>query len=110
MLDKLLTWLGGAILISILPILYFTAISAGKKAFLELAVEYEICVDTASCSDAEKNILADLIIDGTDYSSMRQIEWCLGVDTWADARVRKGGWLIGYMMDGGYLFCPVSSQ
>ena len=109
MFDKLLTWLGGALLISILPILYFTTINAGKNAFLELAVDYKICDNAAACSEAEKEVLAELIIAGTDYSTMRQIEWCLGVDTWAETRVRRGGWMIGFMMDGGYLFCPVSS-
>jgi hypothetical protein len=109
MMNKLYTWLGGLFLISILPLLYFTTNIAGKKAFVDLAVEYEICIDAASCSEAEKSILAQLILEKTNYSGMRQIEWCLGVDTWADATVRRGGWLIGPMMDVGYWFCPISS-
>lgn len=110
MLDKMLTWLGGVFLISLLPMLYFITVGAGKEAFLELAVEYEICVEAASCSEAEKEVLAQLIIEGTNYSSMHQIEWCLGVDTWADTRVRRGGWLIGPMMNVGYWFCPTPSN
>lgn len=110
MFEKLLSWLGGILLISALPFLYFATINSGKAAFSDLAVEYEICMNSSACSAEEKAILAELIIDGTDYSSMHQIEWCLGVDTWADASVRRGGWLIRFFMDGGYLFCPLSSQ
>lgn len=106
MREKILTWLGGLFLVSILPILFFTTFNSGDDALAELAVEYEICANVADCTDEQKEVLAKLIIEGSEYSSLRQIKWCLGVDTWADTHVRRGGWVVGFMMDGGYLFCP----
>lgn len=109
MLNKVFTWLGGIFLVSIFPILYFSTNSAGKDDFLDLAVEYEICTDADSCTQEQTGLLAEIIIEETAYTSLQQIHWCLGVDSWADTRVRKGGWLVGIMMEGGYLFCPSAS-
>lgn len=106
MLNRIVTIIGLILLVLSFPILYFTTLNAGVNSFVVLAVDYEICTSTDDCSDAEREILAQFIIERTNYSSLQQIQWCLGVDSWADTSVRRGGWLIGTMMDVGYLFCP----
>lgn len=106
MLEKFWTWVGGFFLISIVPFLVFITFSSGKDAIADLAVEYEICSSTSACSEEQTNEFVKFIIENSPYNSQRQLQWCLGVDEWGNTRVRKGGWLVGIMMEGGYLFCP----
>ena len=103
--EKFLTVLGTIFLIGIIPFLYFWTDRAGAKTLDLMAAEHGACLESG-CSDAERAKFAQVIIDRTAYTSLRQLRWCLGVDGWSDTRVRRGGWLIGPMMDAGYLFCP----
>ena len=106
MLEKFWTWLGGLFLVSIIPLLIFITFSAGKDAIVDLAVECEICSNADTCSEAQTQEFVKFIIENSPYKSQRQVQWCLGVDDWANTRVRKGGWILGIMMDVGYVFCP----
>jgi hypothetical protein len=103
--DKLWMVLGGIFLICWGPGLYFGTVSEGSEAIDKMAAQKGFCA-AASCSDAERAEFVKVILDKTDYTSEPQLRWCLGVDSWASVRVGRGGWLIGPMMDVGYLFCP----
>lgn len=106
MLDTILKWVVGLLLVSALPALYYFTISAGKEEFLSLAVEFAVCEEAESCTVEDEEFLASSIVSQSEYSSKHQIQWCLGVDTWANTRVRRGGWIVGILMDVGYWFCP----
>ena len=105
-LDRLWGILGVAFLISILPTLYYFISQSGGEVINELAVEYEYCSEVSSCPQQSKDDFVAQIISQTEYGSYRQVQWCLGVDTFGNTRVRRGGWIIGLMQEAGYLFCP----
>jgi hypothetical protein len=103
--DQFWMVVGAIFLIGIIPGLYLVTINDGSKAIDEMAAKYGFCTQTP-CSDAGRAKLMEAVLDRTNYTSEHQLRWCLGVDSWADVRVRRGGWLIGPMMKVGYLFCP----
>ena len=106
MIDKFWSLVGVIFFGSILPIMYFSTMSSGDDVISVLAVKHGVCKTIDSCGDSQKQVLAKRIMENTEYSSLRQIQWCLGADTWAEARSRRRGLAAGIWMDAAYLFCP----
>lgn len=77
----------------------------GEAVLKELEVEQGFC-SKSPCPEQVRNQIIETIIQNSDYKSERQVRWCLGVDSWADNKVRKGAWLIVPMMSAGHWFCP----
>lgn len=105
MMDRVWQVVGASFLIAILPVMYWVNMNQGSDALDALAVEWGYCAE-AECSDQSLQEITDEIISMTEYTSMHQIRWCLGVDGWADTHVRKGAWLISPLMKMGYWACP----
>lgn len=60
----------------------------GRASVLEVATEEKLCSDPA-CADG----IATIYGFARDYYGVDGplLDWCLGVDHWAEARVRRGG-------------------
>lgn len=84
---------------------YKFTIHEGHRDVLEMASELGYCVDDASCEKAAPEF-ATVIMDASAYRSVEQIEWCLGVDSWASTHVRKGAWVRDIAVWAMYKRCP----
>jgi hypothetical protein len=91
----------GIIFFVFLPIMTFWTFSLGNDVLSLLAVEHGVCERIDACTTAQKEVLAESIIKNSEYSSLRQVQWCLGTDTFAESKRQFSLW-----MDVANLFCP----
>ena len=108
-MERMWKFVGILFLVSILPGLFWITMNKGETVLQEVEVEQRFCTESP-CSELIRQQVIETIIQNSDYKSERQVRWCLGVDSWADTKVRKGGWLIGPMMSVGYWFCPDTKE
>jgi hypothetical protein len=74
----------------------------GRSALIDLAREKNLCSDDR-CDDGLK-IVEDLMQKEKGISP-GLLEWCVGVDDWADTRVARGGAIKDIMVWAMYLPC-----
>jgi hypothetical protein len=79
---------------------------SGEESLVEIAVENDWCETEENCAQADIDLLVEQLVERTEYSGKTQITWCLGVDSFADTRVRRGGAVKGLITSGMYLACP----
>ncbi len=63
----------------------------GHASVLDIAREAGYCASETDCAEG----VAALYSVASDEFGMSgaHLDWCIGVDSWANARVRRGGWL-----------------
>lgn len=77
-------------------------ISNGRKAVGALAKEYGYCQDE-DCAGGVAALEAE--IGRQKNVSPTMIEWCVGVDDWAEARVARGGFIKSIIVETMYMPC-----
>lgn len=106
MWDKLKTVALWGFLAAIPVGLVWITFHSGEESLKELAVENEWCETEENCTQADIDLFVERVVENSDFSGKTQITWCLGVDTFSETRVRRGGAFKGLMQSGMYLACP----
>lgn len=91
-----------AILGAVLLGVWKWTISNGREAVAALAREYGYCQDE-DCASGVAALEAE--IGRQKNVSPTMIEWCVGVDDWAEARVARGGFIKSIIVETMYIPC-----
>jgi hypothetical protein len=76
--------------------------SVGRDALEDFALEGQKC--TKPSCDAERELMTKIGMELTNMSAAR-LEWCFGVNSWAETRVSHRAWLKSIAVDIMYLPC-----
>jgi len=69
--------------------LYFWTVSMGRAGLRKLVLEDGYCTGETDCAEVEDRVRQFAMEDAGWSPAM--LDWCLGVDEWAAADVRRGG-------------------
>ncbi len=103
-IPKSVQWLLGLIIVAALGFgLWLWTTSMGRDRLVDVAKAQNLC-KSVECTEgiAEVSLLL-----GQKYDvAPSLVQWCVGVDRWAETRSRKHGWLKAIVVEGMYLPCP----
>lgn len=71
--------------------LFIWTVGMGHASMQKLAVDEGYCTPPQDCAE----VVATLYQVAAERFGMfgAHLDWCLGADSWAEAKVRRGGWL-----------------
>jgi hypothetical protein len=81
--------------------------SMGRDALEDFALAGQKC-SKESC-DAERELITTITTKMIGMPAA-QLEWCFGVDKWAETPVYRGAWLQSILIDAMYLPCGAISE
>jgi hypothetical protein len=75
----------------------------GRKSILKIAHERSLCESSSSCDAGLRVVTARV---GREFGlSLEMVEFCVGVDSWAETRVHRGGWVKSLLVSAIYMPC-----
>lgn len=84
---------------------YWT-MNMGHTEIAKLAKDQGFCT-TESCAEGSDMVYS--LMETQGYSPAL-LDWCLGVDGWANTRVTRGGWVKSLLVEFMYWPCPQFSE
>jgi hypothetical protein len=112
--------IGAVVAVAIAAGLFTWTSSKGQKQVFDIAMEYGFCqngdvwleVTADECAMGKQQVY-EFAKTNLGYGSNAMVDWCLGVDSWSEAKVRpgqRGGWIKPIIVDLMYLPCPMDDQ
>lgn len=96
-------WLLGIVIVAALGFgLWEWTTSMGRTRLVDVAREKGFC-QSAECVEGVLQVSS--LIGSQHNMSASMVQWCVGVDRWAETRARKAGWLKAIVVWGMYLPC-----